>query len=636
MTISLNPYTVYWGHLDFSSNSFVFDDFNLSFEAEVDLEGDGNYSDMDNILFYVYPTSEFEDLLSSIVDTGGFIDPVELGTVAELNYDGEVSFYTYGTNSVIVAYYEGMGGEYAPNTVVTMPNGKSYTWSMYSAQNSPSQVIATATSTVSNGRSSTSALVFESGMSRGDLVPGNTYQINCVYHENDRYAMSEAVGTLEMLKCNTTTTITGNTNIYVNQNVTLTITVTENLNDTSISRGFVTVYDGNQIVQSNYAVTGNSTMINFSSSVAGTHDIYAVFTDSGVEYNSSTSNHLSVVVSKVNSGIVVSTGSVTGTVGSTVSIAGRLLVGNTGVNNCNLSLTDYNGSLVETVTTSNGGNFSFNYVIPSILANNRSLTITYEGNNLVNGSTISVPVSVDKHSVSINVSCDDGYVNNLLDVVSSLTDEHGSPVPSGQVTMELLSYVTRDLVMSTDGNIYNGKRMFDVDVSSLSNSEVQLIRDNFLLISDGNGNGFVSGATLVNGLLRLTVPSSYTGTVNHDWSLTVENYTFRFGYIAPLVALNVLGGYGVDTLNVVEANDGNTYYVMTLDNSTGNFDEFTTGYWIDSMYNFIDMIYEQVYTTTGKIHYFLPETPEMITGDEVSVYMLGNNEDFDGVLSVVE
>ena len=136
------------------------------------------------------------------------------------------------------------------------------------------ETIAKATSTVSNGKSSTSTLVYEQGKSRSDLVPGHTYDINAEYVENNHYKYANGVGELRMLKCNTTITISGNQNITLGEQVTLTVTVLENQNHTLLSRGSVNIYDNNNVIQSNYTITGQNTQITFTPTQAGEHDVY--------------------------------------------------------------------------------------------------------------------------------------------------------------------------------------------------------------------------------------------------------------------------------------------------------------------------------------------------------------------------
>lgn len=278
-------------------------------------------------------------------------------------------------------------------------------------------IIATATSTVSNGKSSTSTLNYSQGYSRSNLIPGNTYQINGAYQENNHYNYAEGIGTLEMLKCPTTITLSANSSVNIGENLTININVVEGINNTSISRGYVTIYDGNQIIQSNHVITGSNTQITFNSNVPGTHDIYAVFTDSGVEYNSSNSNHLSIVVTKISTKVVVD--EICSTEGEysvyqnnetsfssyvdnvrmnipqdiSFTITGRIVdSNNNALSDTELEFINYDNSSLHYDTTDSEGKFELIYA-SDLSANQQNVTIAYHGTNQYDSSSSSLFVN---------------------------------------------------------------------------------------------------------------------------------------------------------------------------------------------------------------------------------------------------
>lgn len=279
-------------------------------------------------------------------------------------------------------------------------------------------IIATATSTVSNGKSSTSTLNYSQGYSRSNLIPGNTYQINGAYQENDHYSYAEGIGTLEMLKCNTTTTLSGNSQIPVGESLTITAIVKENDGNTSLSRGSLKLYDGNSLVQT-IPVTNTTTSISYTSNVAGTHDLYVIYEDSGIEYNTSTSNHLNVTVTKLemsfniqeitntNDGVTNDEGTIVGKIAEVIEIHGNLTYANDNglhgsIGALPFNVYDYNGSFIGTINTDTDGSFLYRYEIPSELANEQAITLNYEGNNILQSALLEIPIIVNPSIIQIS------------------------------------------------------------------------------------------------------------------------------------------------------------------------------------------------------------------------------------------
>ena len=295
------------------------------------------------------------------------------------------------------------------------------------------ETIARATSSVSQGKSSTSSLIYEQGKSRSDLVPGNTYSINAEYQQNNHYENAEGIGELIMLKCSTTTTISGEKSITLGNNIILTITVTENKNNTMLSQGTVTIYDGNDIIQNNYKLTGLYTMITFTPTRVGTHDIYAIFTDSGVEYNSSTSNHMAVEVRKKESYFTSDYNTIDMYVGDTITINGKLQSDiSTPLSEQNVSLVDYDGVTIATTITSSNGSFSFDYTPINWNVHLQNISLVYNGNNEQDTAKKDIQVTLHKHDVNLTLPQNIvKYTDDYTSITATALDENNNNVTSG-------------------------------------------------------------------------------------------------------------------------------------------------------------------------------------------------------------
>lgn len=291
---------------------------------------------------------------------------------------------------------------------------------------------ATATATVENGVASTNNITYNE-----QLTPGQTYAINAEYLQNDNYLRETGVGELEILKLPTTTTITGNNNITYGENVTITIQVKDEQNNI-LTEGLVTIYDGNEIIQSNYTITGQSTSITFVPSTVGEHDVYAIYTDSNGVYNSSNSNHISITVNKLSSSITTNSNSISAYYDDTVTITGSLVCSGGTVSNQTIKLLDYDGTTVkQTVTTGNDGSFTLTYDCNSWNVHQNNLTISYEGTNTQNTSTKTIPVSLSRHDVTLSVADVTGYTDDEVEIVVEAVDENDDPVTEGTVTVDI-------------------------------------------------------------------------------------------------------------------------------------------------------------------------------------------------------
>ena len=342
-------------------------------------------------------------------------------------------------------------------------------------------IIATATSTVSNGKSSTSVLTYSQGHSRSDLIPGNTYQINGAYQENDHYGYAEGIGTLEMLKCNTTTTLSGDSQISVWENLTITAIVKENNGNTSLSRGSLKLYDGNSLVQT-IPVTNTTTSISYHSEVAGTHDLYVIYEDSGTEYNTSTSNHLIVEVTKIDMEFAdvsialegdesfVDEGAISGKVGFQFTISGYLGTNLNdefyGVSDLSIKFYDYNGSLLDTIVTDENGYFETSYVLSSEMANAQSISLEYEGSNIYKEASRDIPVYVIPNTQLYSI------VEQISDLETGYTllDNSGLSLENCSHVVHLPAHRNYSIEgILTDEN---GNAMEDVEVQLVIDDEV--------------------------------------------------------------------------------------------------------------------------------------------------------------------
>ncbi len=364
----LKPYSVYTA---FYSNGLVECwAFDLSFTIEdIDVEGDWGWSDGDDLLLYVYPTNNIQTLFDDITHEGYTIDP-ENG-ISYVPHD-DLEFVS-GTNTVLVTYVAGMEYPDYSYPYVTL-NDHEYEWN-YSEE------------TITQ-----STLIFRNGHSSNDFVAGQTYQITARYLENDGYEGSVDIGELEILKYPTTTTISGSSSVTIGENLTLSIVVKENNNNTTLTNGYITVYDGTDIVQQNYAITGNSTQITFTPSTTGTHNIYAIFTDSGTTYNTSRSNTLTVTVNKKPSTITTNVNSIETISGEQKTINGTLTTNGTGISGANITVSDSNNNVLMTVTTDSNGAFTFNYTLENLNDYNNNLSVEYGGTNIISASSKSIQV----------------------------------------------------------------------------------------------------------------------------------------------------------------------------------------------------------------------------------------------------
>lgn len=129
------------------------------------------------------------------------------------------------------------------------------------------------------------------------LSPG-TYVIQGTYVENDTYESSTSTGELEVLKYSTSMTITLSKNeYYIGESVVLQVSLVDD-DGNSVTSGAYTVYDGESVIQQNYAVTGSSTSVSFTPATVGTHSIRVVYGGTGT-YNSCQSS-VDVVISKLD------------------------------------------------------------------------------------------------------------------------------------------------------------------------------------------------------------------------------------------------------------------------------------------------------------------------------------------------
>lgn len=385
--VLMYPNSVYIAHYDSDNGTANLDIGEISFNVSQEAEGLG-WEDGYELACYVYPTLDIESLLQDISIEGNFIDP-DAGISPEIIREN-------GDNTVIISNVEGMDIYYSGDYISL--NGHNYFWMG------------------ANELQITNTLQYTPNHSRADLIPGHNYQINAEYVENDKYKYAEGIGVLQMLKCNTTTTISGNGVVNAGENLTITIVVKENKNNTSLSRGYITVYDGNNVVQSNHAVTGNNTQITFNSNIPGTHDIYAIYTDSGAEYNSSSSNHLQVIVNQNKEDAFIDLTEVRSTtsnnqyeihtdssgisgigipLGDSVTLTGMVFDSNNNLENMTVVLRDYDGQSIASTSTDSDGVFELTYAFESQLANHESITLTSVENSNHYSSNTSLLITND-------------------------------------------------------------------------------------------------------------------------------------------------------------------------------------------------------------------------------------------------
>lgn len=226
------------------------------------------------------------------------------GCVAMFVYDNDDGCYVFSSEANINDNI----GEYPLATTFSIKNEITNSYILYHAPLDlifpARELVATASSTVVNGHTSTDNIVFETGKS---FVPGQTYIIYATYSQTGNYEESIGVGELEILKKTTSVSISGMTDLIFGENSVITVAIKDVGDNSLISEGVVTLYDGVNIIQNNYLITGTSTSITFSPQ-HGVHDIYAIYSDPNGYYNNSISNHITVNVRRHESNLSLMAG----------------------------------------------------------------------------------------------------------------------------------------------------------------------------------------------------------------------------------------------------------------------------------------------------------------------------------------
>ncbi|MBO7210081.1 MAG: Ig-like domain repeat protein [Methanobrevibacter sp.] len=435
--------------------------------------------------------------------------------------------------------------------------------------------IAKATANVHNGRATTSSLVYESGKNRSSLVPGNDYTVTGVYQQNDKYKEKLGTATLRMLKCPTTLSISGNTEVNYGDSITLTITVLENKNHTLLSRGTVSVYDGNECIQSNYAITGNSTTITFVPPTAGTHDVYAIYHDSGVEYNSSNSNHLEITVSKLNSNITNNTDSILLNLGDSYTFTGTLSDSKGTLSSQNIHLVDYdNSTILQTATTNNNGEYSITYTPQNRNVSGNNVYLKYNGDDNHNGTSKSVGVTI-RHETNLSVADETKHTDDIIDITALAVDENKANVTTG--TVDWLIFPEHQIELTEDEWSYGKFESTTIPDASLiaptiTNGE----------LSTGRGNVVYYNTALPSDLSEYTLRVKCHGTrlynrigistitTNNDSTITIDTSKAIF-------AKDLVGAENDDTTYDIEFKFLNSIcYVFVDGNYTGRSMEYSS------------------------------------------------------------
>lgn len=380
--------------------------------------------------------------LSSVMYIPGASQPTAMGTFNNIltsNSTNNTSSFRWNTSF-------DTEGTYSLNLILNFKDGSTYTIERSIVVTK--DIIARATTTVSNGRGETSSLIYSQGKSRSDLIPGHNYQINGMYQENDHYKYGEGIGTLEMLKCSTTTTLSGNSQITYGENISLNITVKENINNSSISRGTLKLYDGNELVQTT-TITNQNTSISYTPSTTGIHDLYIIYEDSGVEYNTSTSNHLSLTVAKIQTHISLKNtdmaeNGIVGYIGDSFTIPFSLLDENENeLENESVTLYDYNGSVLDTISTSSSSECT--YSLSDEFANYQTIHLEYEGTNEYDSCILEIPITILQQKALAYVSlAQENYIVNVeenysVEIEAQLkTVEDDTPLVGGEVSWYII------------------------------------------------------------------------------------------------------------------------------------------------------------------------------------------------------
>lgn len=388
-------------------------------------------------------------------------------------------------------------------------------------------VIARATSNVQNGISSTSTLEYTEGHSRNSFQPGNTYNINAEYMENNHYTRASGVGILRVMKIPTETVLTTSSQtINIGDPLTVTVNVTEQRNNTTLTTGYVTLYDGNDIVSQNYAVTGPNTQIIFTPSTLGVHTIRAIYNDTGTAYNSST-EQINVTVTKLNTTITSNWNNIRGSAGDNVIITGNLSDKYGNLSGKVIKVYEYDGSLLGNITTDTNGNYNHTY---TLLENTtgQSISIVYEGDGTHNSVNhqISITILLD---VNINfIGNDTLNTASPLAIDMELEDQYHLPIPDGSIGVDIYPITEVSVTVTNNGTYTNGLEYYRITTSQLTAEDITAITTGYEDIKDEYmATGFVQNVSNSNGELVLTVQrtNNHTYSQNSQWKLTYDDTT---------------------------------------------------------------------------------------------------------------
>ena len=235
-----------------------------------------------------------------------------------------------------------------------------------------------------------------------------------------------------------------------------------------------------------------------------------------------------------------------------------------GINNVTLNLINNDGQIVDTVTTNNTGDYTFDYVLPGNYTVQQVQPFGYnsvseveggtDGDNPGNDNTVN-----NRISVTVDLNDPDGGNDVGNDFIEAQARDYGD-APDSQPGTGAGNYQTREADNGASHNVTSGLRIgdnLDTDSGTLQNTTATA-DDNSAVIDDEDGVNF--GSNLQTDDTTYSVDVSVTNNTNQDATLV--------GWID----FDRNGSFDADEAvsTTIAANSGTTSVPLTWDNDAGN------------------------------------------------------------------
>ncbi len=230
---------------------------------------------------------------------------------------------------------------------------------------------------------------------------------------------------------NSDTTLTNNTIVMtpITENVTSTVLLTSPIIDLSlpdVDNVVFTIYNGDEYEceeTGELNTEDNTVSTSYTFDYSGLYNVYINYDD----YDAYTNNTIQLMIDIIKFSTELDVTRINDTkVGSTVTITGSLTQDNKAFANQPINII-VNDEVIET-STDGDGVYSVEYNITSI--GEKTVTVTYEGDQLYNISTTVTTFNVEKIDTALTISSiDDTYVGNTVTITGILTDEYNQILP---------------------------------------------------------------------------------------------------------------------------------------------------------------------------------------------------------------